>query len=58
MTSYRDDWRDRHGPRRSGGRVIIYIVLLAVILLLMSKAGDISKQFTDIFLAPSGESAE
>lgn len=56
--SYQDDWRERHGPRKSGGRVIIYIVLLVIILLLMAKAGDFSRVFTGIFFAPSAETTE
>ncbi len=58
MMSYHDDWRDRHGPRKSDSRVIIYIVLLLVILLLIAKAGDFSREFTDIFFTPSGETTE
>lgn len=50
------DWRERHPRRRSGGRVFFYIVLLAVTVLLMLKAGDISSGFTGIFLQqPAGE---
>ncbi len=49
---YHDDWRDRHGPKRSGGRVIIYFILLLIILLLIARAGDFAGQFTDIFLSP------
>jgi hypothetical protein len=44
------DWRDRHAQRRSGGRVLFYVVLLAVTVLLILKAGDFSRGFTDIFL--------
>lgn len=56
--SYHDDWRDRHGPRKSGGRVIVYIILLLLIILFMTRAGDFSRQFTNIFFTPSGETAE
>lgn len=49
---YHDDWRDRHGPKSSGGRVIIYMILLLVILLLIARAGDFAGQFTRIFLSP------
>lgn len=44
------DWRDRHSPRTSGGRVVFYIVLLAVTVILILKAGDFSRGFTDVFL--------
>ncbi|HOP27687.1 MAG TPA: hypothetical protein PLM22_06790 [Candidatus Sabulitectum sp.] len=56
--SYHEDWRNRHGPRSSGSRVIIYLILLAVILLLMSRAGEFSRVFTGIFLSPQGETVE
>lgn len=55
MMTYQDDWRERHGPRRSGSRVIIYIILLIIIILIMTKAGDFSRQFYNIFLNPSGQ---
>jgi len=35
--------------------VIVYIILLLVILLLITRASGFARQFTDIFLAPSGE---
>jgi hypothetical protein len=56
--SYADDWRDRHGPRGSGGRVLVYVILLLVILLIISRAGDFSRTFTAIFLAPEDHPAE
>lgn len=51
------DWRERHPQRRSGGRVMFYLVLLAVTVLLILKAGDFSRGFTEIFLreSPAGE---
>ena len=58
MMSYHDDWRERHGPRKSGSRVLVYIVLLLVILLLIAKAGDFSREFTDIFFSPTVEATE
>jgi hypothetical protein len=51
MTLY-DQWRERHGQKRSGGRLIIYLILLAVTLLLILKAGDFSRGFTEVFLRP------
>lgn len=45
-----DQWRERHGQRKSGGRLIIYLILLAITILLILKAGDFSRGFTDIFL--------
>jgi len=48
-----DDWRERHGPKQSGNRVIIYILLLLLILLFMAKAGDFSSRFADIFMGTS-----
>ena len=47
------DWRERHGQKQSGNRVIVYIVLLIIIFLLIAKAGDFSKQFTQIFFQSS-----
>ncbi len=48
-----DDWRERHAPRQSGNRVFIYIIFLVLILLLITKADNFSKGFTDIFLGSS-----
>lgn len=53
--SYAEDWRDRHGPRHSGGKVLVYIILLLVILLLITRAGDFAREFSAIFLSPSEE---
>lgn len=44
------DWRERHSQRSSGGRVLFYILLLAVTVILILKAGDFSRGFTDMFL--------
>ncbi|MFO7627291.1 MAG: hypothetical protein R6V62_08545 [Candidatus Fermentibacteraceae bacterium] len=44
------DWRDRHSQRSSGSRVVFYIILLAVTVILILKAGDFSRGFTDVFL--------
>jgi len=44
------DWRDRHSQRSSGGRVLFYIILLAVTVILILKAGDFSRGFTEVFL--------
>lgn len=48
--SLSDDWRERHGQKHSDSRVIIYIVLLLVILFFIAKAGNFSRQFTQIFM--------
>lgn len=52
------DWRERHGQRKSGGRLVFYIVLLAVTILLILKAGDFSTGFTEIFLERGNTSVE
>lgn len=44
------DWRERHGQKQSGGRVIIYIILLLAILFFIGKAGNFSRQFMRIFM--------
>lgn len=51
--SLSDDWRERHAPKQSGNRVFIYIIFLVLILLLITKADNFSKGFTDIFLSTS-----
>mgnify|MGYP000892278244 CR=1 FL=1 len=45
-----DQWRERYGQRGSGGRIFIYVILLAITVLFMLKAGDFSRGFTEIFL--------
>ncbi|PIE53107.1 hypothetical protein CSA37_03130 [Candidatus Fermentibacteria bacterium] len=56
--SLSDDWRERHGPKQSGGKVIVYLILLLVIILLIARAGDFSRQFTEIFLTPAAGETE
>lgn len=47
--SLTDDWRERHGQKQSSNKVIIYIVLLLVILFFIARAGNFSRQFTEVF---------
>ncbi|MEA3267433.1 MAG: hypothetical protein U9P42_10915 [Candidatus Fermentibacteria bacterium] len=55
--SLADDWRQRHGQRRSDSRLIVYIVLLLIILFFLARSGNFSKQFADIFLGSQDSSA-
>ena len=55
--SLSDDWRERHGQKQSDSRVFIYIVLLALILLLITRADDISRQFSQVFFSTSDSSS-
>jgi|GEM_PF-982285 len=54
--SLSEDWRQRHSPRQSDSRVIIYIILLLLILLMISRAGNVSRKFTELFFPPSDSS--
>ncbi len=55
--SLSDDWRQRHGQRRSDSRLIVYIVLLLVILFFLARSGNFSRQFSQIFLGSPDSSA-
>jgi competence protein ComGC len=44
------DYRERHGHKKSGFRVVFYLVLLVLTILLILKAGDLSRGFTEVFL--------
>ncbi len=48
--SLSDDWRQRHGQKQSGGRVMIYLILLLAILFFVGKSGNFSRQFAQIFM--------
>lgn len=47
--SFSEDWRDRHGQKKSNGKIMIYLVLLAVIFLMIARSGNFSSQFLKLF---------
>jgi len=55
--SLSDDWRQRHGQRNAGSRLIVYIVLLLIILFFIARSGNFSMQFTQMFLGTADSSA-
>ncbi|MCD4707444.1 MAG: hypothetical protein K8S62_06875 [Candidatus Sabulitectum sp.] len=52
-----DDWRERHGQKHSGNRLIIYIILLLAVLFFIAKSGKFSRQFTQIFMGTRDSTA-
>jgi hypothetical protein len=50
--SLSDDWRERHGQKKSDSKLLFYILLLLAILFFIAKAGDFSKQFMRTFMGP------
>jgi hypothetical protein len=55
--SLSEDWRQRHSPRQSNSRVILFIILLLMILLMTTRSGTISRKFTAIFFTTSDSAA-
>ncbi|MCK5130845.1 MAG: hypothetical protein KAR40_01670 [Candidatus Sabulitectum sp.] len=55
--SLSDDWRERHGQKQSGSRVIIYIILLLAILFFIARSGNFSRQFAQIFMGTRDSTA-
>jgi len=47
--SIASDWHDRHGPVRRKGRLLVYVILLALTLLFMTRAGSIARTFSVLF---------
>ncbi|MBD3370848.1 hypothetical protein GF402_10885 [Candidatus Fermentibacteria bacterium] len=44
-----DHWKDRHPQPRGGGRIIVYVILLVLVVFLMLKAEDIGETFAVMF---------
>lgn len=55
--SLSDDWRERHGQKKSGSKVIIYIILLLAILFFIARSGNFSRQFAQIFMGTQDSTA-
>jgi hypothetical protein len=56
--SLSDDWRQRHGQRKSDSRLLFYIVLLLAILFFIARSGDFSRQFLRTFMSAPDSTAE
>jgi hypothetical protein len=56
--SLASDWHERHGAVRSRGRLLFYILLLAVTVFLMLRAGTIVETIAAISTGPDSSSAE
>jgi hypothetical protein len=56
--SLTSDWHERHGATRSKGRLLLYIVLLAVTVFLMLRAGTIMESVTDVFFSPDSSTVQ
>jgi len=51
--SLSDDWRQRHGQKKSDSRLLFYILILLAILFFIARSGDFSKQFLRTFMSSS-----
>ncbi|RKZ04108.1 hypothetical protein DRQ21_03690 [Candidatus Fermentibacteria bacterium] len=57
--SLSDDWRQRHGQRKSDSKLLFYILILLAILFFISRSGDFSRQFLRTFMgSPDSTSVE
>jgi hypothetical protein len=56
--SLTSDWRERHGASRSRGRLLFYILLLAVTVFLMLRAGTIMESLGSIFVVSDSSSVQ
>jgi hypothetical protein len=56
--SLASDWHERHGASRSRGRLLFYILLLAVTVFLMLRAGTIVRTIAAISTGPDSSSIQ
>ena len=52
------DWKERHSVRPRHGRLIWLIVILALVVLFMTRAEEIVRAFTDVFFQQDSSSVQ
>jgi hypothetical protein len=52
------DWKERHSVRPHHGRLVWLIVILALVILFMTRAEEIVSAFTDVFFQQDSSSVQ